>query len=321
MNYIFLYPGQGAQFQGMIKDVCDQSSEAREVLEKAEAITGEKISDWLWNIDATELARSDRSQLAITVASLALTAALKAKGIEADAFAGFSLGEFSALCSSGVLSFEDTITLVYQRGKIMQKACEAIANSSGGNPPGMAAVLGLPPETVIDTLKPLTEKGIAFAANMNSPKQTVVSATAEGIASTEELCKTAGARRVVRLKVAGPFHSPLMMDGAKEFEKVLQSVTFNNPQKTLFSNVTGKIVTTGEEAKKNAVLHFTHPVLWTTEEKEMSEMIQAKNTEYSLIEVGPGTVLTGLWRDSGYADSATCVSCNTVEHIQEITNK
>lgn len=320
MRYIFLYPGQGAQFQGMIKDVCDQSSEAREVLEKAEAITGEKISDWLWNIDAGELARSDRSQLAITVASLALTAALKAKGIEADAFAGFSLGEFSALCSSGVLSFEDTIKLVHQRGKIMQKACEDIAQASQGNPPGMAAVLGLTPEAVVDAVKPLTEKGIAFAANMNSPKQTVVSATAEGLTSTEEICKIAGARRVLRLKVAGPFHSPLMSDGAKKFEEVLQSVSFNNPQKTLFSNVTGKIVATGEEAKKNAVLHFTHPVLWTTEEKEMAKTLLEKGEDYTLIEVGPGTVLSGLWRDSGFAEKAACVSCSTAEHIQEIAN-
>ena len=322
MSTIFLFPGQGAQFSGMVKDICQSTPEAMKVLRDAEQISGEPLSTWLWDIEATELARSDRSQLSITIASLCVSAALKAKGIIPDACAGFSLGEFSALYTAGVLSFEDTVKIVKQRGLIMQKACEEIrmenTTKDGGKTPGMCAVIGLSPEQVIEALSPYSgQNGIAFPVNMNSPKQTVVSGTAEGLDLCEKICKEKGARRVIRLAVAGPFHSPLMKKAAQEFEVVLDTVAFNDPERTLFSNVTGKKITIGEEAKQLAVKHFTHPVLWTAEEKEIHDIF-TKNTDNLLLEVGPGSVLTGLWRDSGYSESITCIPCGTLEMLNSI---
>lgn len=318
MKTVFLFPGQGAQFPGMLKDFCNKGDEesvaANDVIALAEKITGENIRGYMWDISVEEMARSDRSQLAITVMSLGMTAALKVRGVEPDVCAGFSLGEFSALYGSGVLSMEDTIKLVWQRGKIMQNLCEEIArNSVDGKMPGMAAVMGLEPNKVLDVVNALDfsigGKNV-FAANMNSPKQTVIAGSAEGLEKAESALKEAGARRVIRLKVAGPFHSPLMEKAGKEFTRVLDEVTFNNPKKILLSNVTGGEVKDAISIKENLIKHFTHPVLWTDEERVLSDLIDAKNSEvasqWKIFEVGPGSVLSGLWRDSGFAENISC---------------
>jgi len=323
MSTVFLFPGQGAQFPGMVKDICQAIPEAMKVVTDAEHVSGEPLFKWLWDIEASELARSDRSQLSITVASLAVSKALQTRGIKPSVCAGFSLGEFAALYTAGILSFEDTIQVVKQRGLIMQKACEDIkaaskTDSGEDKAPGMCAVIGLTPEQVVEALAPYSgQNGIAFPVNMNSPKQTVVSGTSEGLELCEKICKEKGARRVIRLQVAGPFHSPLMKKASQEFEQVLNTVAFKDPELTLLSNVTGKKITIGEEAKQLAVKHFTHPVLWTAEEKEINTILQ-QGTDNLLIEAGPGTVLTGLWRDSGYADTISCVSCGTLEQLNLI---
>ncbi|MCQ2589480.1 MAG: ACP S-malonyltransferase [Treponema sp.] len=324
MKSVFLFPGQGAQKNGMLKDVCEKYPEAMALVKKAEEISGEKISDFMWNCEESELARSDRSQLAITTASLAIAKVMETKGIVPEMCAGFSLGEFAALCTAGVLTFEETIKLVKERGIIMQKACDKLAQASGGDDakPGMAAVLGLTPDQVKEAVKPLSEKGIAFAANMNSPKQTVISGTFEGIKEAEALCTAAGCRRFIKLKVAGPFHSPLMQEAGEEFEKVLETMNFKNPTKRLFSNVAGKEITQGEEAKKLAVKHFTNPVLWTSEEKEIAQIIDSANPDcknnWAIYETGPGAVLSGLWRDSTYAENISCTAVNTAETLDSI---
>lgn len=316
MKNVFLFPGQGAQKKGMLLDICQKYPVAMKVVKEAEDITGEKISEYLWETEDSELARSDRSQLAITTASLALVQVLKEIGFEADICSGFSLGEFAALCTAGILSFEDTIKLVQKRGKIMQKTCDALAASSNGREPGMAAVIGLTPEQVIDAVKPLSDEGIAYAANLNSPKQTVISGTADGIEKAEALCTEKGCRRFIKLKVAGPFHSPLMAEAGKKFAEVLETVNFNDPVKTIFSNVTGKEIKTGKEAKELAVKHFTNPVKWTSEEAEIAKLIDYTDSECdskcNIFEVGPGTVLSGLWRDSGYAENISCKSAALV---------
>lgn len=318
MKNVFLFPGQGAQFPGMLKDFCKKGDEAsvaaNDVIALAEKITGENIREYMWAISAEEMARSDRSQLAITVMSLGMTAALKVRGIKPDVCAGFSLGEFSALYGSGVLSMDDTIKLVWQRGKIMQKLCDEIAqNSVDGKMPGMAAVIGLEPTKVLEIVNNIdfsvSGKNV-FAANMNSPKQTVIAGSAEGLEKAEIALKEAGARRVIRLKVAGPFHSPLMEKAGEEFAKVLDDITFNNPNKILLSNVTGGEVKESITIKENLIKHFTHPVLWTDEEKVLSDLIDTKNpdvtSQWKIFEVGPGSVLSGLWRDSGYAENILC---------------
>ena len=180
----------------------------------------------------------------------------------------------------------------------------------------MAAVLKLDPERIVEMLKPYSDSksGIVFAANLNSPVQTVVSGTAEGLDVAEKLCKEAGAKRFVRLAVAGPFHSPLMRGAAEEFSSVLQEVPFNDPAIPIFSNVTGKRLLTGEEAKKNAVLHLTHPVRWVEEEREIASLIGT--VESQLLEIGPGMTLCNLWRDSGCA--GICRPTGTAEQLAAV---
>jgi [acyl-carrier-protein] S-malonyltransferase len=242
-------------------------------------------------------------------------AVLKTKGIEPSAAMGFSLGEFPALYAAGVLSFEDVIKVVRERGLIMQATCENIAKANEGHAPGMTAVLGLPPEKVEELANGIKD---AYAANLNSPVQTVVSGTADALDQIEAKAKEAGARRALRLAVAGPFHSPLMQEAADNFEKAIAGVTFNNPNKTLFSNVTGKQADNGEEIKKNAVLHLTNPVRWTSEEAVLNDLIKASGDEWELIEPGVGAVLTGLWGKSGFSETAECKAVNSVESIKEI---
>lgn len=315
-KYAFLFPGQGAQAPGMVKDVAESFSSAKKVIDDVSSIVNLDMAKLLWESDAAELSRSDNSQIAITVASLALMAALKDKNIEPSAAMGFSLGEFPALYAAGVLSFEDVVKVVRQRGLIMQKVCEEIAAKNEGHAPGMTAVLGLPPEKVKEIASGIKD---AYAANMNSVKQTVVSGTFDALAAVEKAASEAGARRAVRLKVAGPFHSPLMQDAAVEFEKAIADVNFNDPKIKLFSNVTGKECVSGEEAKKSAVLHLTNPVLWTNEEDCLASVMKADGFDkWAALEVGPGKVLSGLWGNTDYNASIAVLPVNTTESVNNL---
>lgn len=315
-KYAFLFPGQGAQAPGMVKDVAESFSSAKKVIDDVSSIVNLDMAKLLWESDAAELSRSDNSQIAITAASLALMAALKDKNIEPSAAMGFSLGEFPALYAAGVLSFEDVVKVVRQRGLIMQKVCEEIAAKNEGHAPGMTAVLGLPPEKVKEIASGIKD---AYAANMNSVKQTVVSGTFDALAAVEKAVSEAGARRAVRLKVAGPFHSPLMQDAAVEFEKAIADVNFNDPKIKLFSNVTGKECVSGEEAKKSAVLHLTNPVLWTDEEDCLASVMKADSFDkWAALEVGPGKVLSGLWGNTDYNASIAVLPVNTTESVNNL---
>ncbi|MBO4507346.1 MAG: ACP S-malonyltransferase [Spirochaetaceae bacterium] len=317
MKNVFLFPGQGVQKKGMFLDICEKYPVAMNVVKLAEEIADEPVSEYMWQTEDEELARSDRSQLAITTASLAVVKLLELRGVEPEICAGFSLGEFAALCTAKVLSFEETICIVKERGKIMQKACDALSAASAGSKPGMAAVIGLTPEQVEAALQPLTSQQKAFPANLNSPKQTVISGTADGLEKAEELCKEAGCRRFIRLKVAGPFHSPLMAEAAAQFADVLATVAFKNPVKRLFSNVTGTEIRSGEEARVLAAKHFTHPVQWMSEEAQIAEIIGYQDEKcgenWEILEVGPGSVLSGLWRDSGFSEHISCTALNTLD--------
>ncbi len=315
-KYAFLFPGQGAQAPGMVKDVAESFSSAKKVIDDVSSIVNLDMAKLLWESDAAELSRSDNSQIAITAASLALMAALKDKNIEPSAAMGFSLGEFPALYAAGVLSFEDVVKVVRQRGLIMQNVCEEIAAKNEGHAPGMTAVLGLPPEKVKEIASGIKD---AYAANMNSVKQTVVSGTFDALAAVEKAASEAGARRAVRLKVAGPFHSPLMQDAAVEFEKAIADVNFNDPKIKLFSNVTGKECVSGEEAKKSAILHLTNPVLWTDEEDCLASVMKADGFDkWAALEVGPGKVLSGLWGNTDYNASIAVLPVNTTESVNNL---
>lgn len=315
-KYAFLFPGQGAQAPGMAKDIAESFPAAKKVIDDVSAITGLDMSKLLWESTQEDLSRSDNSQIAITAASLATMAALKEKGIEPSSAMGFSLGEFPALYAAGVLSFEDVVKVVRQRGLIMQKVCEEIAAKNEGRAPGMTAVLGLSPDKVKEIVEPIED---AYAANMNSVKQTVVSGTFDALDKVEAAAKKAGARRAVRLKVAGPFHSPLMQAAAVEFEKFLADVKFNDPKIHLFSNVTGGKVIDGDQAKKAAVLHLTHPVLWTDEEACLAGVIKEDGIENSaVLEVGPGKVLAGLWSQTEFGAGIAATPVNTAETINTL---
>ena len=312
-KYAFLFPGQGAQAPGMIKDVAENVPAARKVIDDVFSIIDVDMAKLLWETDAAVLSRSDNSQIAITTASLALMAALKEKNIVPSSAMGFSLGEFPALYAAGVLSFEDVVKVVRERGKIMQKVCEEIASENAGHAPGMSAIIGLPPEKVKEIAGGIKN---AYAANMNSVKQTVISGTFDALTEAEKKCTEAGARRALRLAVAGPFHCPLMQKAADNFEKFLSDVTFNAPKIPLFSNVTGNEVLSGDEAKKSAVLHLTHPVLWTDEENVLGGIIKTdSSSEWQVLEVGPGKVLSGLWRDSPFGADYASTPVNTFETL------
>lgn len=317
-KFAFLFPGQGAQEPGMLKDICEAFPIARKILDKISEITGVDMPKLMWESDASVLSRSDNSQLAITAASVATMKVLEEKGVVPASAMGFSLGEFPALYAAGVLSFEDVIKVVQKRGQIMQAVCEQIASENEGHAPGMSAILGLPPEKVTEIANTIDN---VYAANLNSVKQTVISGTYDGLEAAEKAFAEAGARRCVRLAVAGPFHSPLMQKAADEFEKAIADVTFNDPKIPLFSNVTGKQVMSGEEAKKSAVLHLTNPVRWTDEEAVLGTMMtEDAANEWKVIEVGPGRVLGGLWKQTEYGEKWVCDSVNTVDTVNGVEN-
>lgn len=293
---VFLFPGQGAQFSGMGMDLVDADAVNSIGIRSFFAEAGERIGTDIVSLLSSSdesLKRTDVSQVSITACSLAAALALKARGILPSACAGFSLGEYPALAVAGVISFSDAIFLTKERGRIMQAACDAIA-SSGSAIPGMAAVLGLSPEKIDEVIASLGIPNL-FGANYNSPLQTVISGTSEALDAAEGAFKEAGARRVLRLKVAGPFHSPLMAKAGVEFAKVLEGVPFNDPAIPLFSNVTGSRVMTGADAKARAVEHISNPVRWTAEEAAISALA---GETCECVEVGPGKVLSGLWADS-----------------------
>jgi [acyl-carrier-protein] S-malonyltransferase len=299
-NVVYLFPGQGAQYSGMAMDLLE-SDAVKSLFNTASEVFGKDVKELLQS-DADTLKRTDISQPAITAANLAAAEFLKSKGFNPAACAGFSLGEYAALMCAGVISAADCFRLIKARGEAMQKTCDRLRELSGGDAsaaPGMAAVVGLAPSQIEELITKWSNEGLKdlYAANINSPKQLAVSGTAAALTEAETRFKAAGAKRVLRLQVAGPFHSPLMTDAAEAFRPVLEAVTFRDPVIAVFSNVTGKKINSGDEAKKLALLQITSPVRWTDEEAS----IAACGYE-ACLEVGPGKVLQGLWRDSIPAD-------------------
>lgn len=275
----YVFPGQGAQFTGMGKDLYDNNPEAREMMEKANEILGFRITDLMFEGSEDDLKQTKVTQPAIFIHSVALAKSL-GDDFKPDMVAGHSLGEFSALVAAGALSFEEGLKLVSARAHAMQKACEA-------NPSTMAAVLALPDGKVEEICA--TVDDVVAPANYNCPGQVVISGTIAGIDAACAKMLEAGAKRALKLKVGGAFHSPLMQPAQEELAKAIAEAEFRTPVCPVYQNVDGKPHTDPEEIKANLIAQLTAPVRWT---QDVEAMVADGADEF--IELGPGNVLQGL---------------------------
>ena len=276
----FVFPGQGAQFVGMGKDLYDNSALAKDLFLKANDILGFDITSLMFEGTPEDLKQTKVTQPAVFIHSVVSAIAMGAD-FQPDMVAGHSLGEFSALTAAGALSFEDGLTLVSKRAMAMQKACEL-------NPSTMAAVLALPDETVENVCNSITQE-VVVAANYNCPGQIVISGTKAGIELAAEQLKAAGAKRVLPLAVGGAFHSPLMEPARQELAQAIEATQIVAPRCPVYQNVDAKPYTDPEQIKANLVAQLTSPVRWT---QTVNNMLADGADEF--IELGPGQVLTGL---------------------------
>lgn len=275
----YVFPGQGAQFTGMGKDLYETSEEAKALFEKANEILGFRITDIMFEGTAEELKETKVTQPAVFLHSVILAKTL-GDAFQPEMVAGHSLGEFSALVANGALSFEDGLKLVSQRALAMQKACEI-------KPSTMAAVLGLADHIVEEVCASID--GVVVAANYNCPGQLVISGEFSAVEKACEAMKAAGAKRALLLPVGGAFHSPMMEPAREELAAAIEATTFSNPICPVYQNVTASAVSDPAEIQKNLIIQLTAPVKWT---QSVQQMIADGATLFT--EVGPGKVLTGL---------------------------
>ncbi len=274
-----VFPGQGAQFVGMGKDLYEQSALAKSYFEKANDILGFRITDVMFEGDAEALKRTEVTQPAIFIHSV-VEALLEGDSFNPSMVAGHSLGEFSALVASGVLTFEDGLKLVAQRAQAMQEACGLQRGT-------MAAVLGLEDAVVEEVCDSI--EGVVVAANYNCPGQLVISGAYEAVEHACEKMKEAGAKRALILPVGGAFHSPLMAPAKEALASAIEAITFSSPKCPIYQNVSATAVTDSELLKAQLIAQLTAPVKWTQSVQKMIEDGATSFTEY-----GPGKVLQGL---------------------------
>ena len=278
----FVFPGQGAQFSGMGKDLYEKFPQAKELFDKADEILGFKITDIMFNGTDEELKQTKVTQPAVFLHSV-ISAVCAGEKAEFDMVGGHSLGEFSALVAAGALSFEDGLKLVAARAMAMQKACEA-------KPSTMAAVIGLPDETIEKICEESSsEAEIVVPANYNNPGQLVISGDINAVNTACEKLKEAGAKRALVLKVGGAFHSPLMQPAKDELESAISNTTFHTPKVPVYQNVDAKAHTNPDEIKANLIAQLTAPVRWT---EEVTNMVNAGAVDFT--ECGPGKALQGV---------------------------
>ncbi|MCD6010824.1 MAG: fabD [Flavipsychrobacter sp.] len=279
MKHAYVFPGQGAQFSGMGKNLYEQNAKAKERFEQANEILGFRITDVMFSGTDEELKQTNVTQPAIFLHSVILFETTP--DLIPNMVAGHSLGEFSALIANKVLSFEDGLKLVAKRAAAMQRACEI-------NPSTMAAVLGLEDAKVEEICKEITDE-VVVAANYNCPGQLVISGSNEGVRIACEKMKAAGAKRALVLPVGGAFHSPLMQPAREELEAAIAATNFNNPTCPVYQNVDASPYTDPALIKQNLINQLTSPVRWT---QTVQKMVELGATHFT--EVGPGSVLQGL---------------------------
>ena len=279
----FVFPGQGAQFTGMGKELYENNETARQLFEKANDILGFRITDIMFEGTAEELKQTRVTQPAVFLHSV-ITAICVGDEFQPDMVGGHSLGEFSALVAAGALNFEDGLRLVFARAQAMQKACEV-------TPGTMAAVIALPDETIEATCAEVSAEGngVVVPANYNCPGQLVISGNVDAVNAACEKLKAAGAKRALVLPVGGAFHSPLMQPAAEELQKAIEEVDFLTPRCPIYQNVDAQAHTDAAEIKKNLMAQLTASVKWT---QEVNNMIEAGATEFT--ECGPGKALQGM---------------------------
>lgn len=279
----FVFPGQGAQFTGMGKELYENNETARQLFEKANDILGFRITDIMFEGTAEELKQTRVTQPAVFLHSV-ITAICMGDEFQPDMVGGHSLGEFSALVAAGALNFEDGLRLVFARAQAMQKACEV-------TPGTMAAIIALPDETIEATCAEVSAEGngVVVPANYNCPGQLVISGNVDAVNAACEKLKAAGAKRALVLPVGGAFHSPLMQPAAEKLQKAIEEVDFLTPRCPIYQNVDAQAHTDAAEIKKNLMAQLTASVKWT---QEVNNMIEAGATEFT--ECGPGKALQGM---------------------------
>lgn len=309
MKTCFLFPGQGAQYPGMGKDLWEESSSVKELFELASDTTSVNVKNLLFHGSEEELKQTNNTQIAVTLVNLSASAVLKERGIRPQGFAGFSLGEYSALCDAGVIAREDIFPIVKARGEFMEKSSRAMDTPEGKA--GMAAVIGLNREEVERVLTEKLSGKDVFLANHSSPIQAVLAGTAKGLREAEKVFDEAGAMKYVILRVSGPFHSPLQETARKELADFLEQFAFQDPNCRVYSNATGKPVESGEKARENCLKQVVSTVQWVAIEQHILD-----DGFEQYIEAGPGSVLSGLWKS--FHRKVRCQPAGTLEAIEKI---
>lgn len=302
----FLFPGQGAQEPGMARDLWEASDSVRDMFTQASRICSRDMAELLFDADESELAKTDNTQIAMALADVSAAIVAAEHGLEAAGTAGFSLGEYPALYTAGVLSTEALFTIVKIRGELMEQYSRAYDDDKG--PAGLIAVVGLTLDDTREIFETLADHN-AYLANHSAPKQLVVAGSGKGLAEAERIFDEAGAMRIVKLKVSGPFHSPLLAEAQRAFESELEKFDFSDPKIPFYANVTGDLVQSGAHARELCGKQIVNTVQWVRTEESID-----RDGYERILEVGPGKVLSGLWRGYRKGEPA-CKPAGSVEQI------
>jgi len=309
MKVCFLFPGQGAQYPGMGQDLWEKSARVKELFKIASETSGVDLKKLIFEGTEEDLRQTDNTQLVVTLVNLSCSAVMAEKGLKAQGCAGFSLGEYAALSEGGVIDLEDVFPIVKARGTFMEKASRKLDGPKGKA--GMSAVIGVSRERAEEIMQDLGRADV-FISNYTSPVQIVLGGTAEGLAMAEDAFDQAGFKKIIPLKVSGPFHTPLLKEAQEELAHFLKGYTFHDPIKPIYSNVTGERITSGTEALRLCIEQVVSPVRWVKVEENL-----IKDGYDTFFETGPGSVLRGLMK--AFNKELNCQTAGKLEEIEKIT--